>query len=79
MFDTALRYFVGDKYYKAERARTLFKKGQVLMLMEDPVNASAAAREAERLFYEIRPNHPGDRFKALELKDFDSIVMIMSR
>jgi hypothetical protein len=70
MFDTALKYFVGDKYYKAERARTLFKKGQFLMLMDDTVNASATRQDAERLFYEIRPHHSGDRSKALGLTDF---------
>jgi hypothetical protein len=49
------------------------------MLMDDTVNASAAKLEAERLFYEIRPHHSGDRSKALELTDFGDIVMIMSR
>ncbi|CAG8961984.1 hypothetical protein HYFRA_00014029 [Hymenoscyphus fraxineus] len=38
LFDTALKYFVGDKYYKAERARTLFKKSQFLASMDDLLN-----------------------------------------
>jgi hypothetical protein len=38
--------------------------------MDDTVNASATRQDAERLFYEIRPHHSGDRSKALGLTDF---------
>lgn len=80
MFDTALQYFTGERYYKAERARTFFKTAQFLELMGDSVDASKAMREAERLYYQIRPEcHYRVSPKALGLEEFDDIVMIMSR
>lgn len=79
MFDTALLYFADERYYKGERARALFKKAQFLGLMDDKVGASEAMREAERLYYEIRPERITRHSKKLQLEHFDEIVMIMSR
>lgn len=81
MFDAALKYFHGEKYFKAERARTLFKKSEFLARMSEAEDAARTAREAEEWYYKARPEkaklQDGDR--SLTLRDFDEIVMIMSR
>ncbi|KAK0649807.1 heterokaryon incompatibility protein-domain-containing protein [Cercophora newfieldiana] len=77
MFNTALQYFPGVKYHKAERARTLFKQGEFLSSAGDLAGAGEARREAEAIFFEIRPEQGRD--EPLVLDDFDDIVMIMSR
>ncbi|KAK3937673.1 P-loop containing nucleoside triphosphate hydrolase protein [Diplogelasinospora grovesii] len=115
LFETALEYFGKGGYYKAERARTLFKKSQFLERdMEDKTGAKKARREAEEVWYAARIEYcyngaqfldkmgnkvaaekfwteakeledtfrqRGARKKVdnLKLRDFDNIVMIMSR
>ncbi|KAK0631326.1 hypothetical protein B0T14DRAFT_549185 [Immersiella caudata] len=79
MLKTALQYTPGVKYYKAERARTLFKQAEFLELVEGKTAAAKARKEAETLFFQIcLEEDQGDK-RALTLEDFDSIVMIMSR
>jgi hypothetical protein len=79
MFKIALQYTPGTKYYKTERARTLFKQAEFLDLVGDETGAAEARREAEILFFQIRPEEDQEERRALRLEDFDSIVMIMSR
>jgi hypothetical protein len=80
MFKAALQYTPGVKYYKAERARALFKQAEFLELVGDDVSAEEARREAETLFYKIRPKEGQEEDQGrLTLEDFGGIVMIMSR
>jgi len=81
MFDAALVYFSGERYGKAERARTFFKKSEFLARMGDDDEAAEAAAEAEEWYYAARPEEVKRRGTTgpLALEDFDAIVMIMSR
>jgi hypothetical protein len=80
MLNTALMYFTGEKYYKAERARTFFKKAQFLEGMDDTGGEAAAAmREAQRLYAEVCTAMGQQCAKEPSLENFDEIVMIMSR
>jgi hypothetical protein len=78
MFDEALKYFTGDPYYGAERARTLFKKSQFLRSVGEDESADQLYEEAEALFHKLRPK-PQSLGRVLTAQDFDSIVMISSR
>ncbi|KAI1346208.1 hypothetical protein F5Y01DRAFT_322036 [Xylaria sp. FL0043] len=78
MFNEALKYFTGDPYYGAERARTLFKKSQFLRSLGEDESADQTYEEAEVLFYKLR-REPQYRGKVLTAEDFDSIVVISSR
>jgi len=79
MFTTALQYFTGAKYYKAERARTLFKQSEFLSSIGDLDGAAKARSEAEDLYFEICPEQFWGDDATLTAEDFDDIVMIMSR
>jgi hypothetical protein len=79
MFYAALQYFIGVKYYKGERARTLFKKAEFLFSIGKSAGAAEARQEAERILLEIRPELARDRTGPFTLEDFDEAVMIMSR
>jgi hypothetical protein len=80
MFKKALEYTPGIKFYKGERARTLFKQAEFLEIVGDEIGAADARREAEMLFFQIRPEEGQERGRRrLTLQDFDDIVMIMSR
>ncbi|KAK4444139.1 hypothetical protein QBC34DRAFT_452128 [Podospora aff. communis PSN243] len=80
MFKKALEYSPGVKYYKGERARTLFKQAEFLETIGDKVGAAGARCEAEMLFFQIRREEGQEQEeRRLTLEDFDDIVMIMSR
>ena len=75
MFDTALKYFTGEKYYKAERASWAeFFKGMGPSSEAIPIKA-----EADRLYKAICVERYIQYSEDPALKDFDNIVMIMSR
>lgn len=79
MFDTALQYLTGEKYYKAERARTFFKQCEFFESIGKVDEAVEARRQAERLGYEACGERARVQSQPLTLADFDGIVTIMSR
>ena len=82
MFDTALRYFPGKPYYKAERARTLFKKSQFLQSQGDSDEAEELRHQAQHTLQELRSQGSGEMQSERRIpnvdSDFDAAVMIMS-
>ncbi|KAF4461388.1 NB-ARC and TPR domain [Fusarium albosuccineum] len=78
MFDTALKYFTGKPYYKAERARTFYKQSEFLASLGEANSAFVSRQEATKLYDEICPEHKKTK-TPLSAKNFDDIVMIMSR
>lgn len=56
MLDAALMYFAQEKYYKAEKARRLFKRWVFLTLTDEQHLPSVVMREAEKAFDEARPD-----------------------
>jgi len=78
MFDTALKYYQEQSFYRPETTRTLFKKSQFLKSFGDEEGAAEVMAEAEKIYFELRPKEWTKRGD-LTAEDFDRIVMIFSR
>ena len=79
MFDTALGYFTDGRFWKPERARTLYKQSLFFFegLGEDGL-ARESRLEAEKLYHAIGGGSSG-RGRVLSGEDYDGIVAFMSR
>lgn len=77
MFDTALKYFATSPCYKAETARTLFKKSEFLSRFGEQDEARQLRARARGLYREL---HPGVKVTdGIGPEQFNAAVVVMSR